>query len=616
MANVVFSSVISDIPWEEDPSFSQGSRPAYLAHFRYSFDRIPVAGGRIPFRDDVWDFNPCFDGFNDDKLRIRFSGLPAEIKTHCKFWALRMLEERRVSTVQGRVLSFKGVVARALSESDHGTFVLLTTDDIVAAIEGAKRTPGTLSGLYRSCCKGFRFLKANCGMGLAVDETRLDELAISNGRKAKKMAEKRKTPDIPLEYFDRIIAKAISVMRDESAAHNRRATACLLVMLTQLGMRIQDLLALRTHQLHEKKLRASGLVANFIRYETRKPSASESSLINLDIASNRLCTEAFNTLAAIRDGCLLGDKEDFLYVLDPVARSSDSLPVSRNRFRNEYINFLAEELAECSLLDWKGIPKTLVPNSDIRISVPSTPQYRVRLCTALHERGVPQLFIQRYMGHLSEAMQGYYARPKDPYQECIGYTESLIEDIAVNDVRLLGGRYGDEIKAGILDFIERNGLDARKDVGEIVAALGPNVIVRAKEGGCCIKTSIMPCSKDARSNELLCAYNLCPNLFHRYHAADVTCANLFVMQEAYSDMVDAGKTRMAEKELNKIKDLCRRRLLPELDELDREIGRQGEDGVLSKHPHLRDVVAGRKEIREEAIGWMGKKTSASKRSCN
>ena len=76
-------------------------------------------------------------------------------------------------------------------------------------------------------------------------------------------------------------------------------------------------------------------------------------------------------------------------------------------------------------------------------------------------------------------------------------------------------------------------MNIETDIDAIMETIGDKVIIRGKTGGVCIKTSFMPCSKDARTNELLCSYNLCPNLFHFYYMIDVSylnfnfCFNLF-----------------------------------------------------------------------------------------
>ena len=57
-------------------------------------------------------------------------------------------------------------------------------------------------------------------------------------------------------------------------------------------------------------------------------------------------------------------------------------------------------------------------------------------------------------------------------------------------------------------------------------------------------------------------------------------------------------------ELVKIHDLIHRRLLPELDELDRVIIRDTEDAIAELHPDLLNIIENRTYIREEAEEWL------------
>lgn len=623
MSNLALAcDFVDGIPWEKDPVLvSAGdSALAYvdaLVHSgapRMKADSMPVGGTRISFRDDIWDFRPYYENVNSQSYRAVFRGLPEEVVDHCKFFVLKALEERRkLPTVIRRLNDFKSILASVLRKSPGLPFCLITTDDIVDDVESRNRKPGSAEDLYTAAYVVYRFLIRDCGMALPINSDRLQRKRAEMAALAKASREASKTPDIPGEYLDAILSTVLRVMRDEGAEYNKRATACLLAIETQLALRPADLVALRVGQLHETSAKAGGRPARFIRYTAQKPSKAGERPAVFDIRSNALSTEAFETLARIRGGCPLARDSDFLYVLEPKSSSKDALPVSASRYRKEYHRLLAEELPELSSRSWEGATWSTtaveIPGEPrrrpVRVCSPTSAQFRVRLCTELHERGYPQKWIDEFMGHLSGAMAGYYARPKDTFQENIRYTERVIEDIAGNGTRLLGGRFGDEVKAYIEDFIDRGGFDVRRDIREIVEGLGSSVVVRAKAGGaCCVRTTIVPCSKDARTNELLCAYGLCPNLFHFYHAADATCADFAALRESHSAMLEDGRLREAEKELNKVKDLCRRRLLPELDELERELGLKGEAAIVAEHAGLAAVIASRADIREEAESWL------------
>lgn len=105
---------------------------------------------------------------------------------------------------------------------------------------------------------------------------------------------------------------------------------------------------------------------------------------------------------------------------------------------------------------------------------------------------------------------------------------------------------------------------------------------------------------------MMCAYNLCPNLFHFYYMVDVSYMNFQTLQDTYHAMKDSGKTKAAQKELSKMRDLLNRKLIPEMDELDKEIEARGFNTILDRHPSLLDIMTNRENIRKEIEVWRTK----------
>ena len=419
----------------------------------------------------------------------------------------------------------------------------------------------------------------------------------------------KKLPDIPKELYDAILNKAVEVMRNDRINYSDRSFACSLVMLTQLGMRLGDLLAIRTDQMKTITLKKTGKVARYIHYKARKPSKPHDKMLEFDIFCNDLCAEAFNILLEIREKSPLSYGNDYLYVPWYTKKEDNILPAPNYRFNNLYKKFLYEYLPDYCMSQWEGIRQSLyyfTGEEAKRISVPDTRQYRVHICTALYEHGVHLTYIQKYMGHLSEYMLGYYARPKNQFQENIEYSEKIIREIAADDLTPIHGSYGKEIKDYIQGKIEQSGLNVYNDISEIISKFGDRLIIRAKTGGFCIKTSILPCSRDVRTNAVLCAYGSCPNLYSFYYMCDASYSDFKTIQNTYESNKNQGFTRAAEFELTKIKTLCRNRLLPELEQLDEVIQKNGKDAIIEKHPELTEIIEGRDKIREEIKLWIQK----------
>lgn len=339
-------------------------------------------------------------------------------------------------------------------------------------------------------------------------------------------------------------------------------------------------------------------------------------MLEFDIFSNPLATEAFTLMKELRKSCEYAIGHKYLYTLYRISKDKTKYPISRNTFNKKYKEFMYKFLQDECLKSWPGIKSSIFYIWDekekttisINIHIPETRQYRVYLATDLYNKAVPLIYIQKYMAHLSEYMLGYYVRPKDTYQENIKYSEQVIKEITEEDLTLLGGSLiGEDIKNNIQKFINDNNFNVKTDIDTIMKELGDKVIIRGKTGGVCIKTSLMPCAKDARTNEMMCAYNLCPNLFHFYYMIDVSYLNFKTLQDTYKTLKKNNNIKAAQKELNKLKDLLRRRLIPELDELEKELDRKGFETIINQHPSLVEIIENKDNIREEIELWMNKK---------
>lgn len=605
---------VNNIPWDQYPAFAfSDDSKSYLDAFRNVVDKIPFKDQKIEFNDDIWNFNGYFEGINDPSLKISFIGFPSDVKVYSKFFVLyNIMRKKKISTVNRRFSSAKYILNNIIETTQHNNIHLITTEDIIHYILNRNTSPSATHGNFVSIYQFYFFLKHNYKLNFPVDLDEINKQGIIYKKLEKN--EDNKLPKIPDEYFNKILNAAINSMRDANTEYNNRVTACAIVLISQLGLRLGDLLALTTDQLFTKKLSKSGLTTNYIHYRTRKPSKPNSPMLEFDIFSNPLCTEAYETLKDIRLECEFSKTNDYLYILNSVAGSVDEFPISRTRYNREYKRFMHKYLPVDCLQEWEGLKPSVdnvwdfdkKKNKRKIIYIPDTRQFRVNLCTTLYENGIHLAFIQKYMGHLSEYMMGYYVRPKDTYQENIQYSEKVIKEIAGEDITPLGNGVGKDIKEGIKKFISDNNFKVETDIKAIMKALDDKVIIRGKNGGVCIKTSIIPCSKDARTDEILCAYNLCPNLFHFYYMIDVTYINFQTLIETYEMANNNGNIRATQKELNKIKDLIRRRLIPELDELENEIMAHGEEVILNQHSSLKEIIANRKFIREEAEIWMAK----------
>lgn len=601
---------IENIPWNNYPALGFSEN-----HDRYiqAFDKIvdalsensSINDYRINFYDNVWDFRKFFAVKSYSNI-VSFNKIPHDLLEQAKFFAIHKIIKGSKTTSLPSAIGSIGVVFNAvLEEKKYGSVFLVTHEDIIKAIETGNNTPGREYCNYIHIIAFLRFLKKNYSYNLPVDIEILQEY--ENRKYAQKMrcCDECKTPKIPDEYFEAIVKTMTSIMRDENAWYNDRAAAGLIVILSQTGLRPSDLMALETDMLKKKVLPKSKCETYYIHYKSKKPSKDDNEMLEFDVFSNELCTEAFKTLLKIREKCEYAYLP-YLYVLNRISPEPIKYTIPPHQLANAFKRLMYTHLPEETSREWEGITPVNKGHKMVgQVNIPSLRQFRVQVCTWLYEHDVPLIYIQKYMGHLSSEMQGYYVRPKDTYQENLAYSEKVIQEIAGKDITPIGPM-GKKLKENIKKFIADNKFDIYKDIDEIMKAFGSRLVIRGKSDGICIRSKLELCSEDKTTNEVLCAYNLCPNLFHFFYMVDITYDNFKKLKTTYATNKENGHKKAAQKELNKLKDLVRRKLIPELDELEKELGKKGADAILDSYPFLGDIIDARDTIKEEAELWLQK----------
>ena len=451
--------------------------------------------------------------------------------------------------------------------------------------------------IYIALYDFFSFIKANYTYHLLFDLTIFDEKKTLLAR-IKATKEKHKTPDIPKLYFNKLLSLLIKSMRNKELEYKYRAISCIYIILSQTGLRIGEILSLEVDALDSIKLKNLDTIAYFLKYNTFKPAGKDEEYIPGDIFANELTKEAFEILVELRKGQKNSEGNNFIYLPD-----TKILPATNKTSNCHFYSFLAElaDFAQGNVSPYKEL--TVVKNNDKPVFAPTTKQFRVRVCTELYERNVPLLYIKKYMSHLSDEMIGYYSRPKTQKQEDAEYSNKLLKDLVQNEVSLLGND-SKQINANIDSFIKENNLTVEDDIDSIIKSLNGRFVIRAKRGGVCVKTSIRECARDARTNEMFCAYDICPNLFRLYYMADVSYEDFKLTQKTFQSNKENGFKLQASKELNKLHDLCRRRLIPELEDLKKRVQTKGMQEILTNYPNLSDIILNYDGIMEEVNLWM------------
>lgn len=601
--NLLTDNYVKNIPWEKtSKKCFMDDNNKYEEAFKSVLEYVPNSDNKITYSENVWDFNEYYKDINSKDYIIYFNKASEDYSDYLKMFVIyKITQKSKVSTIKTRIFCFISIIS-AIKNEQNKPFSLITTDDIKNEIESRNIISSTKHNLYVAAYLIYEFIIKNYELSLPVDINELQKKSAEDRAISKK--ESTKIPNIPEDYYSIILTKAIETLDNEKASYNRRMTAGLIIIETQTGLRTQDLLGLKVSDLHEKKLPVSDVMCNYLHFQTRKPSKAHSDMLEFDIYASQLCADAFNKMSILRKKCVYKN-EPYLYVLDSSKNSTNKYPIETNRLRIEYRKFFLEELKNLTCEKWEGITPVnhIQGGKTYKLNIPEIRQYRVHLATALYNNGVSLNYIKKYLGHLSEYMLGYYVRPKNPGHENAKYAERIVKKIAGDDMTPLGSM-GAELKQNLQQFIKEGKYNVKSDTSKILNDLGENLVIREKGPGlCCIKTTIIPCKYDARTDKMLCAFGTCPNIFHFFDMINVSYMQFHELQNSYQQNKDNGFKRAAEKELNKLKSFCKGRLTPELDELERVVKIKGLSAFVKQYPDLQYYATNIDSIRKEIQLW-------------
>lgn len=601
--NLLTDNYVKNIPWEKtSKKCFMDDNNKYEEAFKSVLEYVPNSDNKITYSENVWDFNEYYKDINSKDYIIYFNKASEDYSDYLKMFVIyKITQKSKVSTIKTRIFCFISIIGAIKNEQDK-PFSLITTDDIKNEIESRNIISSTKHNLYVAAYLIYEFIFKNYELSLPVDINELQKKSAEDRAISKK--ESTKIPNIPEDYYSIILTKAIETFDNEKASYNRRMTAGLIIIETQTGLRTQDLLGLKVSDLHEKKLPVSDVMCNYLHFQTRKPSKAHSDMLEFDIYASQLCADAFNKMSILRKKCVYKN-EPYLYVLDSSKNSTNKYPIETNRLRIEYRKFFLEELKNLTCEKWEGITPVnhIQGGKTYKLNIPEIRQYRVHLATALYNNGVSLNYIKKYLGHLSEYMLGYYVRPKNPGHENAKYAERIVKKIAGDDMTPLGSM-GAELKQNLQQFIKEGKYNVKSDTSKILNDLGENLVIREKGPGlCCIKTTIIPCKYDARTDKMLCAFGTCPNIFHFFDMINVSYMQFHELQNSYQQNKDNGFKRAAEKELNKLKSFCKGRLTPELDELERVVKIKGLSAFVKQYPDLQYYATNIDNIKKEIQLW-------------
>ncbi|MDB1940078.1 tyrosine-type recombinase/integrase [Clostridium tertium] len=583
-------------------------------------DKVPLSKGNINFSDNYWDFKPYTLERVRTKAAYNFSDVPLVYLEQVKFFILFSLwnENYKIQTLYTNL----GVLKKFLKYIyDNNVYSL----DCVG-LHLMEKFIKTLYNLQASTREHFKHVISDFFTFCSINYNNFNWNDInkflntydSNACSAQR--KNNKWQNINKEYFMRLLSNLKNIMYDKNASIDDRGIASEIILLSQTGLRNQDLVSCTVDGIRSQFICNNSKEAHYLVYYTSKNANGNLGLNEAYTILTSLAYDAFNVLVEVYADKRAKLKSNLLFT--PL--KAHVFPVSVNAL-DRYLTGIILKFGKDSGFvnvhtDYPSLKKvSLKPiinrhelsqkcldeyiESDT-VSIPRPHQFRVFLCNELYNQGVPLIYIQKHMTHLTKEMTVYYMRPKEDISEDIEYSKSIMISIVSNETKLLGSN-SDELSLKIKNFIKNSKLNIATDLDDIIRKLTKNFPIRAKLGGVCIKSGpIRDCKNNDYTDELFCSYGICPNSFHFYYMIDFTYDRCKLLLKTIAYNKSKGFKKAVIKETNKLRSITQKSLLPEFEELKEQLSKHNSIELIKLHPQLEYFISNLNKIDKEIKKWM------------
>ncbi|WP_254865239.1 tyrosine-type recombinase/integrase [Solibacillus isronensis] len=586
----------------------------------------------LTFAEDVWSFKE-FRRFSSEEWAYTYdySELDITYKNYAKYTILRELFSRRnrFTTVKAKFYVIRSFIDYL---SEHQMFFpnLIDVPLLEDFLSTTKITERALTD-KKQALKLF----------LSEIELRVPNLDFSecysylnniNTRKVKREREAGKHKFIPIELHNQIISLAIKDIRNENLPIERRASACMVVLMAETGMRVGEFRMLEVNKLDTVSIKGETEVFHFLNFKTYKTvKESDFKMTRSFITENALF--AYQTLTEIHS-----DKRTTNYLFVKHNGTEVSKTMLRYRlvefFYNHQDELRLEEIIDHEVKQFAVTSKNkfqslaFVPNDEMdkKIYYVTFHQYRVVLATILYEKGYHLDFIRQHMNHLTEEMTQHYIRLNEIEKKETNAIDTLMRRTSqdgstlITDINETSDKHireelqneqYQEMYEQINKFLKKKKMNIFKDIKELVKILSRNDTPMADmELGICAKSFNKLCER----NEFLSTINDAYYLGNQIHSLEDLPYSLKRFEEkakiiSYNESLYKKNPKYRnefEREIKGIKIYIKRKLNPELLLLRKEISEIGLLSVRSKYPKLSEIIGNINDIEKEVQEWSEK----------
>lgn len=262
-------------------------------------DILPFSKGEMHFSDDKWDFS-LYSTLNIRKasLCMYFETIPECYKDLMKKFAIVSIMENRnkLQTISFSIkyltITFKYFVSKGI------TCIEYLDENIIAAffeyLTNERKIVITTKVRYQEIL--FKFLMFYDTNIKTISNRNVFQAVSYNYTPAyKAWRENHKSSPIEEKYFDNLLSVLLKYMDDESNYVYYRSTAALIVLLSQVGLRICELLRISTDSMRVSES-VTGEKLYYLYYESWKEVKGNNKTLTSFTYINEIALKAYNFL--------------------------------------------------------------------------------------------------------------------------------------------------------------------------------------------------------------------------------------------------------------------------------------------------------------------------------
>lgn len=358
------------------------------------------------YSDDKWDFSECFKYTRDARCIIDFSHSLPEARQALKNYALDRLEAGdKVTTVSSNIVYISGFLKKITIQTKT-PFVLLTDEIVIKYIKDQDCKYCTKTALASLMYRLFKIMNDTREPHLVdVDAVRKYYNKVHETAKHEEKAHFMKVPD---GYMDQLVTMLDRIMRDDSKPYDQRMTAGMMLIDTQMGMRISEI-PIMPHDCIRWAETTHGKMP-YIVYRSQKAARYSREVIEVEHMGTQLLFDTLKYYLELRKRSSHAD-EDFLYVDE----STETYPISKNMLQRRYRYLVKQYMPEAKKYI-EGIRTVQFRGSKDTWYIPSIHCLRTTVFSAMANHGVPYPFIEKMMSHTPGSMcdDSYYTGVNTP----------------------------------------------------------------------------------------------------------------------------------------------------------------------------------------------------------